>query len=142
MSIHITFSKAFWWSKNNFSVGFFWHISRLHFFHYVPCWLYPLCIVSQYYKTRSINFNFLLLTMARVFCKTFKILAKNGVLIVFLTILTWMCAYSNIHIMVTRILVDATIQYWHGNLTHNIFYLCFLCFICFLLLLMSVAMVF
>jgi hypothetical protein len=44
--------------------------------------------------------------MACVVCGTFQILVKNGVLIVFLMILTWMCAYGHEDKMVTRILLD------------------------------------
>jgi hypothetical protein len=77
--------------------------------------------MSQYYKTRSIDSNFFFLTMACVVCGTFQILAKNGVLIVFLTIFTWMCAYGHEDMMVTCILLDVVISQWHGYLTHNIF---------------------
>jgi hypothetical protein len=67
--------------------------------------------MSQYYETRSINSNFFFLTMACVVCGTFQILAKNGVLTIFLMILTWMCAYGHEDMMVAHILLDATI--WH-----------------------------
>ncbi len=104
------FLRLFWWSKKLFNVGFSWHIFQFCVFHYVPYWLYPLCIVNQYCETRSINFSFFFLTMACVVCETFKILAKNWVLMVFKIVLTWMCACGNKHMMVTYIRLDATIQ--------------------------------
>ncbi len=114
-------------------------MSWLHFFGYVPCWLYPLCILSQNCETRSLDFIFFFLTMAHVVCKTFKILAKIGVLIVFLTVLPWMCAYSNGYAMVTRILLNVVTQQWHGCLIDNILYSYYLCF---LFLLTLIGMVF
>jgi len=101
--------------------------------------LYPLRIMNQNCETRSLNFIFFFLIMACVICWRIKILAKNGVLIVFLMVLIWMCAYDNKHMMVTHILFIVVIWQWHGCWTHNIFYPCYLCL---LLLLMLIGMVF
>jgi len=94
--------------------------------------------VNQYYETRSIKFSFFFLTMACVVCGAFQFFAKNGVLIIFLTVLTWMCAYGHEHMMVTHIQLDATIWHWLGYLTHNNIYLCFLHLLLFLMLITMV----
>jgi hypothetical protein len=57
-------------------------------FHYAPCWLYPLCIMSQYCETWFINFSFFFLIVACVIYGTFQILPKSGVFTIFLNVLT------------------------------------------------------
>jgi hypothetical protein len=50
-------------------MSIFFDIFLDFFFHYILCWLYPLCIMSQYYEIRSIDSSFFFLTMACVVCE-------------------------------------------------------------------------
>jgi hypothetical protein len=64
--------------------------------------------MNQNCETRFLDSIFFFLIMACVVCGTFKILVKNGVLIVFMTVFTWM-ACGDGHMMVTHILFHAMI---------------------------------
>jgi presenilin-like A22 family membrane protease len=66
--------------------------------------------MNQYCETRSIDSSSFFLTMTCVVCKTFQIIAKNVVLTIFLTVLTWMCVYGHKHMMVTHIFLDVAIE--------------------------------
>jgi hypothetical protein len=123
-SLACLFTSFFWGlfsgNKELLIIGFFLHLSQLCFF--------VIFFLDYFHCEWWVNIaKQVLSTFTCVVSETFQILIKNGVLIIFLTILNYMCAYDHRHMTVTYIpLHDATIQQWLGCLTHNIFYLCFL----------------
>lgn len=82
---------------------------------------------------------FLLLNYGMCCLCDIQFFCEKGVLTIFLTILAWMCACNNGHMMVNHTLFDVTIRHWHGYLTHSLFYMCYFCLF---LLLMPIWIVF